>query len=184
MTIREIIFRLLMRLLSLFVILCSFLTGCPMTASAKKIYGYVEKATLVDNDLTLSAKLDTGAKSSSLSAINIQEIEKDGKTYIQYTVPYKSGNIQFTSEYVGRVKIKVRVGEIPVPNKKPPPIKRPVVLLKIRLDNQERLIAVNLTNRKRFNYPLLLGREAIKSFGGIIDPSIVFTIKRPSTDPK
>ena len=149
-----------------------------MATSEKKIYGYVEKATLMDRDLTLSAKLDTGAKSSSLSAVNVHEIEKDGKTYVQYTVPSKAGNVEFTSEYVGRVKIKPRVGEIPLQGAKATPIKRPVVLLRISLDNKERLIAVNLTNRKRFNYPLLLGREAIKAFGGVVDPDAVFTIKR------
>ena len=36
------------------------------------------------------------------------------------------------------------------------PIKRPVVLLKVQMGDQIRTIKVNLTNRKRFIYPLLL----------------------------
>ncbi len=146
-------------------------------SNEKLIYGYVEKATLIDKDLSLSAKLDTGAKSASLSAINIHELVKNGKIYMCYIVPSKSGNIEFISEYIGKVRIKVRAGESISINAKIAPIKRPVVLLKIKLGIKERLIRVNLTNRKRFNYPLLLGREAIKEFDGIIDPSMAFTLK-------
>lgn len=148
-----------------------------MAANEKIIYGYVEKATLVEKNLVLSAKLDTGAKSASLSAINIQEFEKDGKLYLRFIVPSKVGNVEFVSEYIGKVKIKVRAGEQPVPGTKPEPIRRPIVMMNIRIGDKERAIHVNLTNRKRFNYPLLLGRDAIKAFNGLVDPSLTFTTK-------
>jgi len=38
-------------------------------------------------------------------------------------------------------------------------------------------IKVNLTNRKRFIYPLLLGRDAIIAFNGAVDPALTFTLK-------
>ena len=74
-----------MQLVSLFIIICSFFSGNAMEPMIKLFTAHVEKATLVDKNLTLSAKLDTGAKSSSLSAINIQEVEENGKTYLRYT---------------------------------------------------------------------------------------------------
>ena len=49
-------------------------------------------------------------------------------------------------------------------------IKRPVVLMAVKLGNQTKTIRVNLTNRKHFIYPMLLGREAIVAFNGIINP--------------
>lgn len=147
----------------------------------KVTYGYVEKVTLIDKGVILSAKLDTGAKSASLNAIKIYEVEENGKPYLRFTVPNKSGDIEFTSEYVGKVKIKARVGEhtgevasASYPGKI---IRRPLVKMRIKIGNKERTIAVNLTNRKRFNYPLLLGREAIKAFNGLVDPSRTFLIK-------
>lgn len=146
-----------------------------MTAEKKIIYGYVEKATLMDKGLILSAKLDTGAKSSSLSAINIQEFEKDGVNYLRFIVPSKQGDVQFVSEYIGKVKIKVREGETTQP--RPASIRRPVVLMKIKIGDIEQTIPVNLTNRKRFLYPLLLGRDAINAFSGLVDPSTAFTVK-------
>lgn len=146
-----------------------------MAAEKKIIYGYVEKATLVDKGLVISAKLDTGAKSASLSAIHIKEIELNGKNYLQYTVPSKQGDVEFTSEYVGKVRIKVRSGE--GSTAKHEPLKRPVVLVRIKLGDMVQTIPVNLTNRKRFIYPLLLGRDAIKAFSGLVDPTTAFTLR-------
>lgn len=163
--------------LSILFLLGYIVSGYSMAANEKTIFGYVEKATLTDKNLMVSAKLDTGARSASLSAINIQQFEKDGKRYLRFIVPSKSGNVEFVSAYVGKVKIKVRAGENHNDGAKLEPIRRPIVMIPVKIGDKERLIAVNLTNRKRFNYPLLLGREAIKAFGGIVDPSLVFTIK-------
>lgn len=146
-----------------------------MAAENKIIYGYVEKVTLVDKGLSVSAKLDTGAKSSSLSAINIQEVTFNGVSYLRFTVPSKQGNVSFLSEYIGKVRIKVRAGENT--QAKAEPIKRPVVLIRVQLGELVRTIPVNLTNRKRFIYPLLLGRDAINAFSGLVDPSTSFTLK-------
>ncbi len=162
-----------MKLGTLLFLAGAMLSGYTMAAEKKTIYGYVEKATLVDKSLVLSAKLDTGAKSASLSAINIEEIEKDGVTYLRFIVPSKEGNTTFVSEYLGKVKIKVRAGE----NTQSEPIKRPVVLMKIQMGGVIKEIPVNLTNRKRFIYPLLLGRDAIIAFSGLVDPSAAFTLK-------
>lgn len=152
----------------------SCLAGNAMAEENKTVYGYVEKATLVDKNLTLSAKLDTGAKSASLNAININDLEIDGVPYIRFTVPSPNGPVVFQSKYLGQVKIKTRSGEAKAGAFDTGPIKRPIVLLTIKLGNETRKIRVNLTNRKQFNYPLLLGRDAIIEFGGIIDPSRAF----------
>ncbi len=147
-----------------------------MAVDAKIIYGYVEKAILVDKNMTLSAKFDTGAKSASLSAINIRETKIKGQTYLNFKVPGKTGEVEFTSPYLGKVSIKVRAGEHLSPQGKTEPIKRPVVLMSIQIGDEMRTIPVNLTNRKRFNYPLLLGRDAIIAFNGLVDPSHAFLI--------
>lgn len=161
-----------MKLGTLLFLAGTMLSGYTMAAEKKIIYGYVEKATLVDQSLVLSAKLDTGAKSASLSAINIEQIEKDGVTYLRFIVPSKKGNTLFVAEYLGKVKIKSRAGE----NSQSEPIKRPVVRMKIQLGDIIKEIPVNLTNRKRFIYPLLLGRDAIIAFSGLVDPGTAFTL--------
>lgn len=78
------------------------------------------------------------------------------------------------------MKIKVRSSETNPGLLRTTPIKRPVVLLNIKLGDKVRTIKVNLTNRKRFLYPLLLGRDAIIDFNGAIDPALTFTTKSKS----
>lgn len=145
-----------------------------MAAHAKIIYGYVEKATLVDKGMVLSAKLDTGAKTASLSAINIHEKVQNGKVYLNFTVLGKEEEVNFTSEYLGKVRIKSREEENSLSQDKITPIRRPIVLMTIQIGDKVCKIPVNLTNRKRFNYPLLLGRDAIIAFDGLVDPSHAF----------
>lgn len=153
-----------------------------MAKNQTQIYGYVEKVTLLDQDLTLSAKLDTGAKSASLNAVNITEFEKKGIPYLRFTVPSKQGDFNFEGEYIGKVKIKVRANEYNPTAQKNAPIKRPVVLLHVKLGDKVRAIQVNLTSRKRFIYPLLLGRDAIIDFNGAVDPARAFTVKSTSSN--
>ena len=164
-----------MRTFTLFLLFWSLLAGQAIANHSKTIFGYIEKATLTQRDLTLSAKLDTGAKTASLNALKIHEIQKYGKPYLSFIVPSKEGDIAFECEYVGKVQIKMRNGEHQINSLMRKSVKRPVVLMPIRLHNSEKIIRVNLTNRSRFIYPLLLGREAIIAFDGIIDPSKKFT---------
>lgn len=163
-------------ILALFIFV-SLMTGPLMATNAVQIYGYVEKVSFPNKDLTLSAKLDTGAKSASLHATNITEVTVNSVPYLRFTVPAKTGDYTFECEYKGRVKIKVRAGENGSEVVPHAPIKRPVVLLNMKLGDQIRTIKVNLTNRKRFLYPLLLGRDAIIAFNGAVDPALTFTVQ-------
>lgn len=159
----------------------SVMTGALMAKSETQTYGYVEKVTLIDQKLTLSAKLDTGAKSASLHAVNIIQIDKNGVPYLRFTVPTKQGDYSFEGEYIGKVKIKVRESEANPGLLKSTPMKRPVVLLNVKLGDKVRAIQVNLTNRKRFIYPLLLGRDSIIDFNGAVNPALTFTTSKPKS---
>ncbi|MDF1683709.1 MAG: RimK/LysX family protein [Legionellaceae bacterium] len=146
-------------------------------AHNKRVLGYLEEATLLDQHLTLPAKLDTGAKSASLYARHIRSIDINGKPYLQFVVPTKAGEVHFKCAYVGDVNIKARSGEIAGTRLKNPYIRRPVVSMPLQLGGETRTIRVNLANRRRFSYPLLLGREALVAFDALVDPKQKFTLK-------
>lgn len=175
------VFRATQRWFVLFfaIFFCGFVSASSSDRPTS-VYGYVEHATLVDKDLTLSAKLDTGASSASLHARHIRRFEQDGQQVIQFVVPAKKGNVTFTCPYAGDVEIKARSGEIAGVRIKKPYIKRPLVYMPIRLGNETRVIRVNLANRRRFAYPLLLGREALVAFNGLVDSKQKFTLKSAS----
>jgi hypothetical protein len=174
-----------MRLFFFLLCTCALFSESAMAANNEKIvYGFIEKATLLDKDLVLSAKLDTGAKSASLNATHISPIKIGDKPYLRFIVPTKEGDVTFECEYVGEVNIKVRAGERQASQLLNKFIQRPVVLMKIRLANNIQEIRVNLTNRKRFIYPLLLGRQAIKAFNGLVDPSRKYVINTETDNAK
>lgn len=156
-----------------YLLLCQ---SCGVYAG-KHLYGRVEKVTLVQHDVTLATKFDTGAKSASLNASDISTVEEKGKTYLRFHVPNAQSSAWFTAEYVGDIKIKTRVDEKHTLAHKNAPLVRPVVLMEVKIGREQRTIRVNLANRKRFIYPLLFGREAIIAFDGIVDPSVKYTLK-------
>ena len=159
---------------------CFFLlmsVGSAMADQSKQVFGYIEHVNLVDNQVVVAAKLDTGAKSASLNAKNITQLEIKGKPYLRFTVPSKRGDHVFTCEYAGVVNIKMRAAEAKLTAGFKRYVKRPVVRMLVQLGDQQQAIRVNLTNRKRFLYPLLLGREALVAFNGTVDPALTYTLK-------
>lgn len=165
-----------MRVCVTFLLLWTLCLGQAM-AHSKRVFGYLEDAVLVDQHLVLPAKLDTGAKSASLYAKRIHAVEINGKLYLQFVVPTKAGDVHFQSPYVGEVNIKARSGEIAGTRLKNPFIRRPVVSMALQLGGEVRTIRVNLANRRRFMYPLLLGREALVAFDAWVDPQQKFTLR-------
>ena len=167
--------RYMKKLILFYLALCS---GSCLAAQDKTVYGYVEKITIDQKTLVLSAKLDTGAKTASINATHITEIMKDNKPFVQFTVSDKKGHkADFELPQIGTVSIKTRSGEMKSGAVLQKHVKRPLVLMRIKLGNKVRNIEVNLTNRARFIYPMLLGREAIKEFDGLVDPSRKYTIQ-------
>jgi len=149
------------------------LIGFVLPTYAKSMYGYVEKVTLSD-DLMVKAKLDTGALSASLSANHIHYFSKGGKRYVRFDIPGLDRKMTLTRPLLKFVKIKARSGE-----KKEGifnfAIKRPLVPMTLTLGGVTKTIDVNLANRSRFNYPLLLGRNALIAFDAVVDPAKAFT---------
>ncbi len=134
-------------------------------AFAKQTYGYVEKIKL--NHHVLSAKLDTGAKSSSLNAKMIKIFKKGSQSFVSFYVPSLKKNLE--RPLIGYVFIKPRRVE--------KLMRRPVVALSVQLGKEKVRVDFNLANRTRFNYPVLLGRNALIKLHAVVDASQTFTHK-------
>lgn len=160
------------------------LTAYVAEAYEKMVFGVVEKITFIPENVTLSAKLDTGAKTSSLGIVEIK-IEEDGnEKMVHFSVNTKKGLVYFTKKLEGYKRIKIRQPEKKIDPHQRGYMTRPVVLMEVRLGDRQQVIPVNLANRKNFLYPFLLGRDAITQLGGIIDPAKAFTTQKKSTQPK
>ncbi len=130
--------------------------------------GWIEKALIFPGALVFDAKLDTGAAVSSINAVDIDQFDRDGEAWVRFSAVDKTGKkFTFERKLVGMAEIKRHKG---------PPQKRPVVKLGICVGNHYAETDVNLIDRSRFQYPLLVGRSFMA--GRLLpDPSLEYAVE-------
>lgn len=142
----------------------------PIRIKGRPVVGWVEKVKLQDVDLTLKARMDTGAGLSSVHASIIKVIPpSDGrKERIIFQISDNKNTTRTLEreviEYVN-IKKKGEKGFIP----------RPVVRLDFCLGGKQIEGRVNLADREEFLYPLLIGRNILKTGDFLIDATRTFT---------
>lgn len=135
---------------------------------AVPVYGWVEAVRIYPNNMRLKAKLDTGAKTSSLHALNIKEITRGNDTWVSFSVPTQDENkkIRFELKVQRFVRIKRHNGKFQ---------RRPVVNLDICLGKAlTPSVEFSLIDRSEFNYPVLLGRNFLEG-NSVVDAARSFT---------
>ena len=155
-----------------FVCLCLIPATLP-AQGIKKIMGVAEHALISPEQIRMRAKLDSGAKTTSLHAPQITHFMRTGKQMVRFTVKgEKGGPVKFEKEVVRTAKIKRHTGS---------QMERPVILFGICLGRVYRKVEVNLVDRGRFQFPLLIGRNFMAGHI-IIDPELTYTAK-PDCNP-
>ena len=149
-------------------------------AGEKTVYGLNEYAELAGIDLQVATKLDTGAKTASLSARDIKRFKRDGESWVRFYLAIDDAHSHPIERPLARVsKIKRRSGDYD-PQADKNYTSRPVISLEICMGKALRTIEVNLTDRSAFQYPLLIGSEALKRFDALVDPSLKYAAGKPA----
>ncbi len=126
----------------------------PVSVEGLATLGAVEHMTLPDHNIVLKARIDTGARTSSIDARDITFFVKDEKDWVSFGVPNAAGEIITMEEPVTRfVKIK-RHGEESE--------KRPVVTLNARIGDILAPTQFTLRNRENYEYPVLIGARFLE----------------------
>lgn len=134
-----------------FVVAPTLLIILSGTASADTVAGWIEKVTISDNHLPVHAKLDTGADSSSLNAIDPVIYENNDDKHIKFKLINRDNNtILLDRKIVRWTSIKNKFGVIG---------KRAVILLEVCLGNISRVVEVNLVDRSNYKFQMLIGRN-------------------------
>jgi len=132
--------------------------------------GWLEEILLQPWNIKLRAKLDTGAKTSSLHAVDIERFDRDGTHWVKFrTIASSNKNelMPMEAPLVRDVKIK---------DHKRKSSTRPVVEMTFCLADQIYTSEFSLVDRSKFNYPVLLGRLMLQQ-GIIVDPALTFTFR-------
>lgn len=105
----------------------------------------------------IKARVDSGAKTSSLHAFNIQPFEENGKRYVHFDIH----PVQDTRKVIQSCRGLV-VDQRDVKSSSGEKEKRHVIKTPIELAGETWDIEVTLTNRDSMGYRMLIGREAMK----------------------
>ncbi len=172
-----------MKLKPLAPLLCLFIAVPGLSVAAEKtVYGLNEYARINDPDIQLAAKLDTGAKTASLSARDIKRFKRDGETWVRFYLATDNADDTPIEKPLARIsKIKRRHGDFN-PDEGKAYTARPVIELQVCMGKAIRTIEVNLTDRSAFQYPLLIGSEALKKFDALVDPSLKYSVGNPAAN--
>jgi hypothetical protein len=149
-------------------------------AADKTVYGLNEYVDLADIDLQVAAKLDTGAKTASLSARDIKRFKRNGEHWVRFYLAIDDAHEHPIERPLARVsKIKRRMSDYD-PDDEKKYTARPVISLDVCMGSAVRNIEVNLTDRSAFEYPLLIGSEALMRFDALVDPSLKYAAGKPA----
>jgi hypothetical protein len=147
--------------------LALFVSTQGAAAREKMELGWLERIRLQPWDIVLKAKLDTGAKSAAIHATDIERFDKDGKQWVRFKLWLNhrdpaSETISVEKPLARDVRIKLRGTDKTQ--------SRPSVKMEFCLGGKRFQALFSLTNRERFNYPVLLGRRFLTDIA-VIDPA-------------
>ena len=126
-----------------------------------EVFGWVEWTYIEPYHVHVKAKLDSGAKTSSLSAVDIERFKRDGELWMRFRVPISASDGGTEQPQLVEMESKLE-REVLIKRHGSGPSRRPVVVIGVCLGERVFNTPVTLTDRSRFNYPLLLGRSALR----------------------
>lgn len=158
----------------------------PDTESGQRVpetLGYVEWMVIQDTSLRLKARLDTGAKTSSLHAVNIEAFEKDGEEWVSFQIPLGDHEDQPTEGEMEHDDVILEFERpvertVLIKRKGAPSQKRYVVVMDFCIAGTSHATQFSLADRSKFSYPALLGRRFMSDDDILIDSADSFLAER------
>lgn len=133
------------------------------------VAGWLEKVTLFPSQIILKAKLDSGAKTSSIHAENIEYFEREDKTWVRFELPEGKKKVSKNQRIVEAPLYR----EVLIKRHNMLSATRPVIEMTFCINHRFYTAQFTLADRTNYNYPVLLGRRFLKN-KLIIDPAETF----------
>jgi hypothetical protein len=122
-----------------------------MDAGDKMVLGEVERVWIVPPGLSVIARMDTGASSSSLHADNITTFERDGEDWVRFDIGNDDSSVTIEraiKKYVRVFQQADKVGS-----------RRPVVDIRLFLGDVKDTFSFTLADRSHLEHDMILGRN-------------------------
>ncbi|HLS69087.1 MAG TPA: ATP-dependent zinc protease [Kiloniellales bacterium] len=155
------------------------LVECPgdgLDLDDKVVVGRAEWVGLPDLGTYLKARVDSGANTSSLSATEITDFERDGETWVRFKLGLVEDDVvvdEVRDEWIERpVERRVRILQAAGEES------RPVISLMMTLGPIQERVEFTLNDRTHLSYPVLLGRRFLMDIA-VIDVAEIYLHERP-----
>lgn len=130
------------------------------------ILGEIEKVTIDSIKQTFDARVDTGAATSSLNAVDIEQFERNGKNWVRFHLSDGEKTLDadnwIEAPIIRFVKIRQSTSEDVE--------RRAVIELWVRVGKIHEKAQFTLADRSQMSHPVLLGREFIRDIA-VVDVS-------------
>lgn len=140
-------------ILFLFLLIGSHADSYAQLLKEKVLIGRIEWVSLPELKIKHKARIDTGAKTTSMHAVDIEEVEQRGELFVKFQTVDSEGK---KVEVVRKVDMTQRVS-----NTSGFVSKRYVIKEKIKMGKIEREVLVNLNDRSKMDYKFLVGRNLL-----------------------
>lgn len=141
------------------------------TDDDKLILGEEEFVSLVDFKIKTKARVDTGATTSSLSAVDIVPFERDGKDWVTFKIKHNGIESEEISLPIKRwVKIKQSSSDVSD--------KRPVISTVLKIGDMDSSTEFTLVDRTHLSFPVLLGRSFFRDVA-VVDVAQKYVQPKP-----
>lgn len=144
-----------MKIALLFLIswLCIGEIGHAQLLKEKVLIGRIEWVELSSIKVRHKARIDTGAKTTSMHAKNIEEVMRNGELFVKFITEDNEGK---PLEVLRKVDTTQRVS-----NAGGLVTKRYVIREKVKLGKIEKEVLINLNDRSKMQYKFLVGRNLL-----------------------
>ena len=163
------------------LVLVTLVTLAPVKAAdaprARSLLGWIEWVVLEPQKLRVKARLDTGAKTSSLHAVDVVEFERDGEKWVRFKVPLDNHKEDYDGELPTLAYERPVAATILIKRKNAHLQPRYVVEMAFCINGHAHEAKFSLADRSNFNYPVLLGRRFLGDVT-LVDPRESFLAQR------
>jgi hypothetical protein len=120
------------------------------------IVGWRELVQLPELGLhNVPAKIDTGARTSSLHATVLEQFEREGEQFVRFAV-------DFEQQHVRQVCEAVHVDWRGITSSNGETQRRMIIKTPLVIGNAEFRVEISLANRSDMKFPMLIGRSALR----------------------
>ncbi|MCW7469798.1 RimK/LysX family protein [Leptospira kanakyensis] len=116
----------------------------------KPIVGRVEWVEFPNWKLKLRARVDTGAKSCSIHAVNIERITENGEVFVFFDTFVDEKPVRLKSKFVKEAKVTSTSGVSET---------RIIISEVMKMGKYKEEVIINLNDRTNLTYPILIGRN-------------------------